>query len=79
MRKLLAVIVASTLALGATAGFAADVAKKEELTKEDRMEMRTRADKLVAERAANPQPVKATTEKATAPKKNHARKTKKNI
>ena len=79
MSKLVAVIVATTFALGAAAGFAADTAKKEELTKEERMEMRTRADKLIAERAANPQPASTTLEKAPVTKKNHARKAKKSI
>jgi hypothetical protein len=51
MNKLVAVIVASTFALGSAAGFAADTAKKEELTKEEKGDMRARAEKLTAARA----------------------------
>lgn len=52
MNKLLCFAVASTLALGASTAFAAGTMKLEELTKEQRTEMRNRADSLVAERAA---------------------------
>ncbi len=54
MNKILAAIVASTFALGSVAGYAADSAKKEELTKEQKTEMRDRAGKLNADRAAAP-------------------------
>lgn len=78
MNKLLAAIVASTFVFASTAGMAADAAKKrEDLTQEQRSEMRNRADKLVKERAQAPTPVKADkqgTPKAKAP---HAKKTKK--
>ena len=55
MSKLLAVIVASAFALGAVTGFA----KTEELTKDQRAELRNRAERLVAERNTNPAPAKA--------------------
>ena len=52
MNKLVAVIVASTFALSSAAGFAADTAKKkEELTKDERSDMRDRAEKLTTARA----------------------------
>lgn len=79
MNKLLAAIVASTFALGSGSGFAADAAKKEELTKEQRTEMRNRADKLIAERAAHPNQAKAAAEPAPKVKKHHAKKAKKVI
>ena len=76
MNKLLAIIVASTFALGCASGFAADSPKKEELTKEQRIEMRARADSLATERATTGNQVKA--EVKTAPKvKKHAKKTEK--
>lgn len=76
MNKLLAVIVASTFALSGASGFAADSPKKEELTKEQRTEMRVRADRLAAERATTGTPVKA--EAKPAPKaKKQAKKTQK--
>lgn len=76
MNKLLATIIASTFALSCASGFAADAPKKEELTKEQRIEMRARADRLVAERAATGTQVKS--EVRSAPKvKKHAKKTQK--
>jgi len=76
MNKLLAIIVASTFALSYVTGFAADSPKKEELTKEQRTEMRARADRLAAERATTGNQVNA--EVKTAPKvKKHAKKTQK--
>ena len=56
MIKLLAVFVASTFALGSVSGFAAGTVKLEDLTKEQRMDMRNRADALIAERAATAKP-----------------------
>ena len=55
MSKLLAVIVASTFALSAVPGFA----KTEELNKDQRAELRNRAERLVAERNTNPAPAQA--------------------
>ncbi len=52
MNKLIATIVASTFALGSVSGFAADAAKKEQLTQEQRADMRNRADQLTKERTA---------------------------
>ena len=56
MNKLLAVVVASTFALASVSGFAAGTVKLEDLTKEQRIDMRNRADNLIAERAANAKP-----------------------
>ena len=76
MNKLLAAIVASTFALSCASGFAADAPKKEELTKDQRTEMRARADRLAAERATAGTQVKA--EVKPAPKmKKHSKKTQK--
>ena len=71
MSRLLAVIVASTFAFSSAAGFAADAApkKKEELTKEERADMRSRADRLIAQRAAQPAVQEKAVEKAPAAKK----------
>ena len=77
MHKLLAVVVASTLAFGSVAGFAADAGKKEELTQEQRTEMRTRADRLVKERAQAPAPVKAQAQHTPKAKTPHVKKAKK--
>ena len=77
MHKLLAVVVASTLAFGSVAGLAADAVKKEELTQEQRTEMRNRADRLVKERAQAPAPVKAQTQHTPKAKVQHVKKTKK--
>lgn len=53
MNQLLAAIVASVFAFGSAAGYAADATtkKKEELTKEERADLRTRAEGLTAARA----------------------------
>src|SRR6187402_1225367 len=51
MNKLLAAIVASTFAFGIVSAFAAERAKPEELTQEQRADMRTRADQLTRARA----------------------------
>jgi hypothetical protein len=80
MSKLLAALVASTFALGSAAGFAADAAKKkEELTKEERAEMRSRAERLIAQRAAQPTaPEQArAADKAPKAKKHHGTKQRK--
>jgi hypothetical protein len=58
MNKVLAAVVATTFAWGSASGFAADAAKKTELTNEERMELRIRAEKLAAERTATPLPAK---------------------
>jgi hypothetical protein len=50
MSKLLAAIVAATFALGAAPGYA----KTEELSNDQRAELRQRAERLTAERAAHP-------------------------
>jgi hypothetical protein len=46
MNKLIAAIVASAFAFGTVSTFAADAAKKDELTTEQRTEMRERAAKM---------------------------------
>jgi hypothetical protein len=51
MQKLLAAIVASTFAFGSLSTFAADAVKREELTQDQRSDMRTRADQLSRSRA----------------------------
>ena len=75
MTKLLAAIVVSTFALGSVAGYAADAVKKEELTQEQRIDMRNRADQLIMERAARSAPVKANVPHAPKAKVPHAKKT----
>jgi len=81
MGKLLAVIAVSTFALASVSGIAADTAKKEDLTKEQRTEMRNRAEQLKTERAANPNAQHASIDHAadtkthsTAKKSKHAKK-----
>lgn len=52
MNKLLIAVVASAFAFGSAAGFAADAAKKkEELTAEQKTEIRERVERMKAERA----------------------------
>ena len=77
MNKIMAAIVASAFVLGSVSGYAADTAKKEELTKEQRVDMRNRADKLTQERAQAPTPVKASDVKTPKAKTQHAKKAKK--
>ena len=74
MNKLLAAIVVSTFALGSVSGFAADAAKGDELTKEQRMDMRDRADKLTTERAAPSRHVISKVKHAPKAKMHHAKK-----
>lgn len=69
MKELFAAILASTFLLGSTSGFAADAAKKPELTKEERADIRTRAEKLTAERAAAPAAVKTASGQTTGANK----------
>jgi len=71
MNKLLAAIVASTFALGAVSAYAADAVKKDELTSEQRADMRTRADQLTRARATGTEQVSSKTQPATATKKVH--------
>ena len=78
MNKLLAVIVASSFAFGSALGHAADAAKKqEELTKEDRADMRARADRLTTARAQGLPESHIAGEPATKVKKHHSGKPKK--
>jgi hypothetical protein len=52
MNKLLVALIASAFALGSASGFAADtVKKKEELTAEQKSEVRDRVERLKSERA----------------------------
>jgi Ni/Co efflux regulator RcnB len=56
MNKLLLALIASTFALGSASGFAADATKKkEELTLEQKTEIRDRVERLKAERAKGDQ------------------------
>ena len=55
MNKLIAAIVAFAFALGSVSTFAADAARKDELTAEQRTEMRDRAEKMKEQRAKGPQ------------------------
>ena len=72
MIKQLAFLVASTLALSSTVCFADGTLKLEDLTKEQRTEMRTRADQLTADRAATASKTKAPAQHAPRMKKSHA-------
>jgi hypothetical protein len=74
MNKLLAAIVISTFALGSVTGFAADAGKRDELTQDQRADMRNRADKLTAERAAAASHVTTGTKHTHKAKKQHAGK-----
>jgi hypothetical protein len=76
MYKLLATIVASTFALSCASGFAADTVKRDELTQEQRMDMRNRAEKLTAERAAASKPATSKVKHSSTAKKHHAKKVK---
>ena len=70
MSRILVAIVAAGIALGSSAGFAADAGKSPELTKDERAEMRNRAEKLSAERArpvAQPDTTVGKTHKVTKP------------
>jgi hypothetical protein len=77
MHKLLAAIVASAFAFGSVAGFAADAVKKDELTQEQRADMRNRADQLTKERAAGSTQVKAAAQPAPKAKIHHVKKARK--
>jgi hypothetical protein len=74
MNRLLAAIVASTMVLGSASGFAAEAAKKEELTQEQRMDMRNRADQLVKERAAGTSQVKTNAQPSPKAKAHNSKK-----
>ena len=79
MNKLIAAAVATAFALGTVSTFAADAAKKDELTTEQRSELRDRAERMKMERANGPQvaqkaapkTVHKTTHKKKAHKKAH--------
>ena len=77
MNKLLTAIVASAFVLGSVSGYAADAVKKEELTKDQRADMRNRADKLAQERAHAPTQVKAQAAATPKAKVHKAKKAKK--
>ena len=74
MNKLLVAVVASAFVFGSVSGFAADTAKKEELTREQRADMRNRAETLTKARAQASTQVKAV---APAVKPHKAKKAKK--
>ena len=77
MHKILATIVASSFVLASTGVLAATTFKKEELTQDQRVEMRSRADQLVKERAQNPAAAKAQAQPAPKAKALQVKKTKK--
>jgi outer membrane murein-binding lipoprotein Lpp len=79
MHQLLVAIVVSTFSLSSTASFAAGTLKLEELTKEQRMDMRSRADQLTADRTANGGKTQAVVEQAPKVKKPRAAKPKTDI
>jgi hypothetical protein len=71
MSRILVAIVAAGIAFGSTAAFAADAAKSTELTREEKADMRSRAEQLTAERArlaAQPNTAVGNTHKATEPR-----------
>lgn len=70
MNKVLIALVASGFVLGSASGFAADAAKKkEELTTEQKTEIRDRVERLKAERTKAESAKPAEPAKATAPKR----------
>lgn len=70
MNKLLIALVASAFAFGSAASFAADAAKKkEELTTEQKTEIRDRVERMKAERTKTESAKPAEPAKATAPKR----------
>lgn len=82
MNKLLLAVVVSTFALGSASGFAADaVKKKEELTAEQKTEIRDRVERLKSERTkaeqakVTPAPVKKAEPKRTSNAKPKAKTT----
>jgi hypothetical protein len=77
MNKLLLAVIASTFALGSASGFAADaVKKKEELTTEQKTEIRDRAERMKADRAKGEQ-AKTTPAATPAPAKAEPKRTSK--
>jgi hypothetical protein len=79
MHKLIVAIAASLFALASASAFAADATpkKKEELTKEERADMRARADQLTAARAQGLPEHHIAGETTPKAKKHHAGKSKK--
>ena len=75
MNKLLVTIVVSTFALGSAESFAAGTLKLEDLTREQRMDMRSRADQLTADRAASGGQMNTTMEHTMKVKKSRTTKT----
>ena len=69
MQKLLAAIVVSAIALGSVQAFAADTAKREDLTQDQRADMRTRADQLARARASGTEKASVNTQPAPVVKK----------
>ena len=78
MNKLLVALVASTFVLGSASGFAADsVKKKEELTAEQKTEIRDRVERLKADRTKAEQgkaaPAKAEPKRTSKAKTPHGK------
>jgi outer membrane murein-binding lipoprotein Lpp len=77
MNKLLVAIVTSSFLFTTGSVLAADTAKKEDLTKEQRIDMRSRADQLTQARAQTSTPVKANASRTPKANTHHVRKAKK--
>jgi Ni/Co efflux regulator RcnB len=75
MNKLLAAIVASAFAFGAVSSYAADAVKKDELTSEQRADMRNRADQLTRARAAGTEQTSTKAQPATRKIQHSGKKT----
>jgi len=75
MNKLIVPFIAALFTFGSLSTFAAETVKKEELTQQERADMRARAEKLKEERANAPQQekVRKATHKAKHSAVHHAR------
>jgi hypothetical protein len=76
MNKLLVTIFASSFTLCSAVSFAASTLKLEELTTEQRTDMRSRADQLTADRAATGSQTKSVAHQPLKVQKPHAEKIK---
>ncbi len=76
MQKLLAAIVAITFAFSSVAGFAADAGKREDLSQDQRADMRSRADQLSRSRANGSEHVTRQAENVPVATKKHVTKRK---
>ncbi len=76
MQKLIAAIVATTFAFTSVAGFAADAAKREDLSQDQRADLRSRADQLSRSRANGTEQVTKRAETVPVATKKHVTKRK---